>query len=39
MAKIYNPEILQARGVGLSFGGRAILANLDLTIKKMKLSF
>ncbi len=34
MAKIYNPEILQARGVGLSFGGRAILANLDLTIKK-----
>lgn len=37
MAKIYNPEILQARGVGLSFGGRAILANLDLTIKKNEI--
>lgn len=34
MIDVQQPEILQARGVGLSFGGRLLLENLNLSIKK-----
>ena len=37
MTEVQCPEVLQARGVGLSFGGKALLANLDLSIQKNEI--
>lgn len=37
MSAVQQPVVLQARGVGLSFGGKLLLENLDLTIKKNEI--
>ena len=37
MSEVQQPVVLQARGVGLSFGGKLLLENLDLTIQKNEI--